>query len=737
MLNQKIYKKFFQGLFFLALISPLIVDRRLFFPYVTGMALYFRVIIELLFVLWVVFILLYPEYRPKINILISSIGIYLTVLIAATFFSASRFTSFWGDAERMMGLFGVLHFFALFFIGVSLFKNKKELRKLIIIFVGISLAMCLYGILQRFGLTSIKPGASRILATLGNASTLASYLIFGLFFSLYLAFTELKKNYKTIFFISALIHLASILMTGTRGAYLGVAIGFLFASIFMVLIGFKDKKKLQRNFLTIIILLAVFYGLLFLNRNSDWVKNNLYLNRLTQFSLNDATAKTRLMAWKWGWQGFKEKPILGYGLDNFSAPFNKHFQAEYYNYAPSDSYFDRAHNIVIELLATVGIVGFISYLLVFGSMSFYLVKLHKRKNDYLILGIIGGLATAYFIQNLFIFDLLPSMLGFMMLLVFINNSWQSEDVHERKIGKAFNNDFVISIFIILAVILAYSYKNFIINPYKSFRDNIYGQIYLPSDYEQGIKYFKKSVSRNTPFDLDLRADAANIISDYYRDNNIDKKEKKDDIDFVIDLYKKNLETLPDDVYYNYKIGDIINYRFSIGLDKKFVSEAKKYIDKAIQLSPSRAKTYYLLMENLFNDGQLKKAVETAEYAVSLNDKLGDSYWELTKAYYENQEYLKAKENLIKTINLRYHISEYNMQRFEHLFDTDKSADNRIEFYELVVKNGIKNYLIPSTLANLFYEKGDIEKAIKYAEMSAEMNPAARNNVDEFIKEVSK
>ena len=176
--NQKIFKRILQGLFFLALISPLIVDRKLFFPYVTGSALYFRLIVETLFVFWLIFIFLYPKYRPKFNLLISSVAVYLLALVAATVFSANPYLSFWGDAERMMGLFGVLHFFALFLIGTSLFREKKEWRGLLIAFTAVSLAVCFYGILQRFGLTSISPGSQRILATMGNAGILAAYLIF-------------------------------------------------------------------------------------------------------------------------------------------------------------------------------------------------------------------------------------------------------------------------------------------------------------------------------------------------------------------------------------------------------------------------------------------------------------------------------------------------------------------------------------------------------------------------------
>ncbi|MBU4256787.1 tetratricopeptide repeat protein [Patescibacteria group bacterium] len=51
--------------------------------------------------------------------------------------------------------------------------------------------------------------------------------------------------------------------------------------------------------------------------------------------------------------------------------------------------------------------------------------------------------------------------------------------------------------------------------------------------------------------------------------------------------------------------------------------------------------------------------------------------------------------------------------------------------ELIVKNGTNNYLFYSTLANKYYEIGNKEKAIEYAEKSAEINPEVKDKVEKF------
>lgn len=837
------YKKFLQILFFLSLISPLIVDRRLFYPYVTGMALYFRLITEALFVLWLIFIFLYPKYRLKLltadgsdkrtkwqlNYLIAAVLIYLLSLGAATYFSSNPYLSFWGDAERMMGLFGILHFFALFFVGTSIFREKKEWRRLLIAFCAASLAVCLYGILQRFGLTSIKPGASRILATVGNAGILAAYLIFGLFFSAYLALTEQKNNWRWVFGASALVHLIAVIMTGTRGAYLGMAAGFLFGGVIIIFHSLRgslpkgtaarqakraavlcgetaagQNKKLRNRIVAAAIALVLVYGGLFLCRNQSWVKNNLYLNRLTAFSLSDVTVKTRIMSWRWGLAGFRDKPILGYGLEQFAIPYNKYFQAEYYNYAAGDTYFDRAHNIVVELLATTGIIGLLSYFLLL-SMIFYsiykvLLVCHSRESgnpgvaahkmnfhpqyvdsssrqslsaesaaaalpfrqshpaedsaafgNYLYFAIFGGLLIAYFIQNLLIFDLLPSMIGFMVLLIVVNSNYilafgvlaefpERDSAASEKKGwladrAALRKLLAIPFVLILFIGLGYSYNNYIVKPYKALKDDIIGQVYLPNDYNKGMEYLKRSLSYHTPLDLDLRSAAANTIFNYYRDNKVDAKNIKNDIDYAISLYKENLKYLPDDLYYNYKIAEIMDFRFAVNLDQNIIPEARKYINKAIALSPGRAELYYISAENYLMAGKMEEAIAEDKKAVSLNDKFGQSYWELAKVCHEAAKYDEAKANLIKAIDLGYRINTDTLISLRALFNIDKGVNNEIEFLELIIKNGTDNYLFYSTLANKYYEAGNKEKAIEYAKKSAELNPEMKDKVEKFIEKM--
>jgi O-antigen ligase len=68
----------------------------------------------------------------------------------------------------------------------------------------------------------------------------------------------------------------------------------------------------------------------------------------------------RLDAWRYGWSAFGERPVFGWGLGRFRAAIQEHMSAAFVrDHAPNDRVpiiFD-AHNIVVELTVTLGIVG--------------------------------------------------------------------------------------------------------------------------------------------------------------------------------------------------------------------------------------------------------------------------------------------------------------------------------------------------------------------------------------------
>ncbi|HQT83005.1 MAG TPA: hypothetical protein PLW99_02565, partial [Candidatus Paceibacterota bacterium] len=52
---------------FLIPFTPLLITNSYFFPFITGKAFYFRILVEILVAAWVVLALLDKEYRPRFS----------------------------------------------------------------------------------------------------------------------------------------------------------------------------------------------------------------------------------------------------------------------------------------------------------------------------------------------------------------------------------------------------------------------------------------------------------------------------------------------------------------------------------------------------------------------------------------------------------------------------------------------------------------------------------------------
>lgn len=303
---------------------PLLVFRSLLFPFITSKAFYFRILIEVLLVLYLFFIFQYSEYIPKRRALTIALLIFTGIFILTSFTGIDFNLSFWSDIERMEGAFGFIHLTVYFIIIVSVFRTKDEWNKLLHVFWAMSILLCLYGLGQKLGLKNLLlANDPRISSTLGNSAYLGGILLFSIALSL-IFFFNAKSYFAKLMYLAVLVfNLTILLFTGTRGAYLGLSAGIAFG---LLLSAFLLNKRALKTVLLASLLLFIGCGIsLLLNSEKAFVKNNQYLYRLSHFSLEDATLNTRLISWKAGWKGFLDKPIFGVGSGNYAYSFDKYF----------------------------------------------------------------------------------------------------------------------------------------------------------------------------------------------------------------------------------------------------------------------------------------------------------------------------------------------------------------------------------------------------------------------------
>ena len=440
---------------FLLLLMPFVVSAGplpdAYFPFIVGKALYARSLIEVMFALWVVLALRSPDYRPPRSWILLGFIIFVGVSLLAGVWGVSLQRSLWSTYERMQGIVDLVHWFALAVVLTSVFRSLAQWRWLLSFNVGASLAMSLLGFAQRYDVSvpgyGFLENTQRVDITLGNPTYVGAYMMVNILVALAL----LSQSYQTqpvatgtraarrrrgrrrrteehsstivwwrIFWITAIVlGLWVLIMSGTRGAVLGLAVGLVAFSLGYAIWGHIRPARLAGYaVIGVIVLLAL---ALTLGRDTAVVErvadSNSLVERITQVRLDDGSVKGRLESLRAGMEGFGARPILGWGPENFLVAWGRYFDKE----SGVTERFDQAHNKLVEELTTKGFVGLVSYLALWVLMFKVLIdRLNRRDPEQeMFFLFIAAALIGYFVQNLFLFDTPGTLLQFMLLLAFL------------------------------------------------------------------------------------------------------------------------------------------------------------------------------------------------------------------------------------------------------------------------------------------------------------------------------
>ena len=380
---------------------PLIFIKELIFPFVFSKLIFFQILIGITFPAYAILAWMEPRYRPRKHPLILAIGGYFVALVLSTVFSVDPLRSWWGNQERMNGLFTLLHFFAWFLMLTSLVRTWKEWEWVLRAQVLIGGLVALTAIWQRWVNPEVflYKASSRVGGILDNPIYQGMYQMFMLFLLALLALKTRVRAWWITYGVLALLALAGFVASQSRGPLVG-----LFAGLFVsaLCFGFLSKERRYRMAAAGSVFAAIAgYAALYFARGTELVLS-LGLNRFVDFT---STSSTRLIAWKIAWEGFKARPLTGWGLDTFHLIFNANYNPASLRYSLYETWFDRAHNTVLDVLSMTGVVGIVTFFAIFAVLFWSVYRAYKRGDlDLSFTALLTGLPVAYFVQNLFVFD---------------------------------------------------------------------------------------------------------------------------------------------------------------------------------------------------------------------------------------------------------------------------------------------------------------------------------------------
>ncbi len=462
-MSLKYYKYLLLILIFLTPYSILIVSSNLVLPYVTSKNLLFRFFVELELISFLIIILF--EKKIDINIknkLFIVLIIFSVWLFVADLFGINPKQSIFGTIERMDGFLNILHLFFYFFIITVTLKNKK-------IWINFFYNLILIGIVINFDAVSQINTVERVYSFLGNPAFLSSFALLEIFIAAFLIFYHKLKNkkiniLKNIFLICfILLSLYVIFLTETRSALLGLTGGILIMLFFFSVI--EKKNKIQKYTSLLLLIFIIISGTLLITHRENLKgtfldKNIKLIHRVINTSKEDPSTRYRLAIWEAAWNGFKEKPLLGWGQENFMTVSLRYYQPK--KLYDTNEWHDRSHNTYLDMLIYGGIPALLLFLILFIYPLFFLIKTEGISTWEKILLI--GFLSSYFIKNIVVFDTIPSYLLFYIFLSFIVFLMNQENEKKQKVEG-------IKKFLIIPLILSIIIGGLYFHIYKMYQTN--------------------------------------------------------------------------------------------------------------------------------------------------------------------------------------------------------------------------------------------------------------------------
>jgi len=705
----------------LILVAPFLVNNNFIFPYVHLKNIFFRVLILGLIVSLVWYLLEKNRRWVKKNLIVYAWLIFLLILILSAVLGVDIANSFWGSWERMDGVINMILLGIYLCLISVVFRTKQDWVKLFRTSVIVALIISVYGLFR--GGFSVS---SNEWSTLGNSAFLGFYMLLNLGILATLVVIDKHQRWRWFYLVTGIFLLLILLGAASRAPILGLLVGLIVGGLFYLP---QATKKIKIFLLIGLLAIILIGGVARINKDAKWVGSIHFLDRLVHISTEDYTTNNRLLVWQSGWQGFKEKPLTGWGSENFVEAINK-----YYNPLISEQWFDRAHNFVIDYLVTTGILGLLGYLGIFGVAGYGLWR--SRKNNYLLVSVSYGWLSAYLFTSLFVFDTLNSWLLVMVWLAWI--SWlmrlgEENEIQEMELAKILQKNYytILGLIVLIGVMGIYSVA------YKPMRANyLAGQAhrYSQVDPEKSLALYEQIFTLNTlgQREVVLQLGRYALSAIQAPEVSLDIKDKIFNI--AEEKMLSYLEQYPQQLQVRMSLAQ--NYLAYSSLNSFYINETISLLENNIEDSPQRLEIYYMLAQAYYLQGDLVKVADYLEQAYEVTHEVDSVYENLMNIYSQLGEVEKVDQI----------IQEYFAQ-FPELEAEQYRKASEVYFRVGLVEKSEQVLLeraIPAdptiwrsyvSLASIYQAQGEVRKAIDYLTGVLIEHPEFEEVVGEYLEEL--
>jgi O-antigen ligase/tetratricopeptide (TPR) repeat protein len=689
--------------------TPLFYFAQGVYPYTLSKQVFFQGIIEVAFALWLVLALRERAYRPRWTPLAVTLAVFLGILLLTSFTGVDAARSLWSTYERGIGVVALLHFAALTLM-CSTLSGEMPWRKFWYASLSVAGLTSALAWLQLSvpNLLLVEDVGGRPGSTFGNPTFLAGYLLLNFFIGLYFLleyFLAAPDEHGArqpspwrrggVYALLGLLALIGygIFIGQTRGDLIALGVGlFLLALLFVFvpprLKGFLGKRAIYAAVTLCIVVLAAAFLLTKENRFWQSVPG---LNRLTTVSLSSPDLLPRTYAWGAAIEGIKERPLLGWGWDNFNIVYSKYYDPRALESGYTETRFDKPHNFLLEYPIDGGIPLALAYVAVFVALLYEAVKTKKHFWWQCTAVII----VAYGVRNSVVFETIGPFVMLYAFMGFMDGQYRrSTDTplvttdprqnHKRRAAPP--SGVSVAIAAVAGLVLAYglnirvlqaSYYQF--EAFQGFGDK---------NPAAAIDYFHRAIDVASPYSWNFKRDYAAAVIDayFYNQDTISAEEVKT----AVHAMEEAKDEHSADAFNHILLADLYNQASSA--DPSFIVKAEQEERIALAQSPQRQEAYFSLAKTKTLQKDIPAALDALRKALALDPKIPDAHF-----YY----------GLI-------------------LFESGDQANGLAEVQQSLSLGRVwKNYYEPLTVGNYFADTGnaaDLQMALHFYKVANSMEP---------------
>jgi O-antigen ligase/tetratricopeptide (TPR) repeat protein len=733
---KKLHTAIFFGIILLVFLTPFIAPFGLFssfassffFPYIVPKTLFFYMGTAILFSTWLLLAFFDERYRPRFSFIFLSLFFFLCTIGIANIQGIDFFKSFWSNFERMEGYLLLIHLFAFFIVVGSVLKEKKEWAILFSFSLFGSFIASFMGLVELY----TSSGLVRIATVFGNPIYYAVYALFHAFISLWIMMYikekkifhhKKEKIYLTLLFLSLFLQSAMVFLTLTRGSVLALFSGLLITSFLFIFYTKKNPFFFRTGLIFLFIVFISIGGSLFL-RGSAFAEKNEVLDRFVNASLSSGTVHARIMNWSVAWEGIKEKPLLGWGQENYEYPFAKYYDPYMYN---EEEWFDRAHSFIFDWLIAGGFLGFFAYCTLFFVLFFTIIfsssKTLKRHIPSFIKSkdtifspveksILIGLISAYLIHNAFVFDSLMSYVLIFLIFAFVHSLSSKENSILFKWETLHKKSEVWGGVFPLLFIFLFSMFATVYFPLISTAKNIAQASHISKSkeilsYDDGVKKIQEnflSLSKhNKTGKYEVGERMAIAFTTFSKNEKVSHSLKKDFAEKTLLVLKERTEKKNASPRSFLFLGEVY---MSSGLYKN----ALLSFEKSVELSPNKQRTLFQLAKAQYLLGEKEKALSFLKKAYLLAPEYNEARIRYGALLLEgNEEQKKEGHFLLKEISFS-SLNTKELMVLAQVFSSQGMEEDFIDVAKVLIEKDPFNPLYYSLLLNVYEKEGrEMEK----------------------------